>query len=384
MIKAKVRLVAAQMTTGGSVIDVPFTDGDFSDTLNGVGSISCTVPMYSAEAKVLQLGVTTAPSRTFLGVTVNDRFAQLGPIWKHAYSQDGKRLRITASSALSYWNFRALLGPESDIVSLLTAEGKPNPATDFRVSGLDLGTIAKRAVQRANDRPEQGLPMVYENDRVGTSERNLLGSDLKSVGSFLGNISGVINGPDIKFEGEWNDAHDGVQVRMRTGTAAEPRLYQAAVHRFDTSVAERSTRHLEVEVDGQDMADMAWTVGGRNDDKAVISRRYNPGLKARGYPRLDYVDGSHNDAVLIGTLNDYGDETLRRGSTPRSFWSFEVRSDLSPFFGEFQVGDYCNVIVKDDPYIPDGTYLRRIVQISGNFKGKWIKVVTGETEWNNG
>jgi hypothetical protein len=384
MAKLKMRVVAAEIVGGRRIIDVPFLDGSVEDTLNGIGSLSVSVPVYDFDVRALDLRVSGAPSRTFLGLIINDRFQQLGPIWKHSYDRSKRVLNMTAANTWSYWNYRALLGLNSDTVPLLLPDGRPNPATNFDVTGTDLGTIAKRAVQAMNDRPGQALPMVYEPDRPGTSERHLLGADLKYGGSFLSDLTNVENGPDIRFDGRWNSARDGVEVVMRTGTAAEPRLFQPAVHRWDLTVSESVVRNLQVDIDGQNMADVAWTTGGRSNDVVLMDRQFNPKLREQKYPRLDYVDTSHSSVVVPATLQEYGRETVRKGSVPTGFISFEVRGDASPIIGEYQVGDYCTLKVKNDPYLPDGKYLRRIVQISANLKGKWIKITTGETEWNLG
>lgn len=378
------RVVACEMVGGRRIIDVPFSDGSFEDTLNGIGSLSITVPLYDFDARALDLRVSGAPSRTMLGLLINDQFQQLGPIWNHNYSRDKRTLKITAANTWSYWNYRALLDLNSDTIPLLLPDGSANPATNFDVTGTDLGTIGKRAVQAMNNRPGQALPMFYEADRAGTSERHLLGADLKYGGSFLKDLTNVENGPDIRFDGRWNERRDGVEVLMRTGTAAEPRLFGKQVHNWDLTVPESVIRGLEVEVDGQNMADVAWTTGGRTDDVVLMDRQYNPKFKEQGYPRLDMVDTSHSSVVLPETLRGYGRETLRKGSVPTGFMSFEVRADAEPVIGQYQVGDYCTVKIKNDPYLPDGKYFRRIVQISGNLKGKWIKITTGETEWNIG
>lgn len=384
MAKVKMRVVAALAVGGKRIVDVPFSDGSFEDTLNGIGSLSITVPLYDKIARDLELRVTAAPVKTFLGLLINDRFQQLGPIWNHSYSKNKKELKITAANSWSYWNYRALLGLSSDSQSLLLEDGSPNPATNFKVSGLDLGTIAKRAVQTMNDRPGQSIPMVYEDDRAGTNEREIMGSDLKYGGSFLKDLSNVENGPDIRFDGQWNALRDGFEVFMRTGSAIEPRLFGKQIHKWDFTVPDSSIRGLEADFDGQSMADTAWTSGGRSNDLVLLDRQYNPRLREQGYPRLDIVDTSHSSVVVPETLAGYGRENLRTGSVPRTFMSFEVRADAVPLVGQYQVGDYCTVKLKDDPYFPDGTYKRRIVQLSGNLKGKWIKVTTGETEWNNG
>lgn len=384
MAKAKMRVIVAQLVGGKRIVDVPFLGGSFDDTLNGIGSLQVTVPLYDKDAAELGLRTGAAPARSFMGLLINDRFQQLGPIWNHQYSKNKKLLKITAANTWSYWNYRAMLALNADSTPLLLADGSPNPATNFAVSGLDLGTIGKRAVQMMNDRPGQSLPMFYEADRAGTNERNILGADLKYGGPFLSDLSNVENGPDIRFDGRWNAARDGVEVLMRTGTAAEPRIFQTQIHKWDTTVPESSIRNVEVDVDGQSMADVAWTTGGRTNDVVLIDRQYNPRLRDQGYPRLDYVDTTHSSVVRLDTLASYGRETLRRNSVGRSFISFEVRADSVPLVGEYQVGDYCDVKIEGDPYLPDATYRRRIVGISGDLKGKWIKITTGETEWNNG
>lgn len=385
MAKAKMRVIATEIVGGKRIVDVPFTEGSYEDTLNGIGSLSCTVPLYDSEVAELLLRVTAAPTRTLLGLLVNDRFQQLGPVWKHSYSRNKRQLKLSAANSWSYWNYRALLALNADSTSLLLADGSPNPATNFNVSDLDLGTIAKRAVQAMNDRPGQYLPMVYEADRTGTNERNILGADLKIGGSFLTDLTNVENGPDIRFDGRWNAKRDGVEILMRTGTAAEPRLFQSGPpHRWDFSVKDSTIRNLEIEIDGQSMADVVYTTGGRTDDKVIMDRQYNANFRKQGYPRMDLVDTSHSSVVRLSTLAGHGRENIRQSSLPRNFISFEVRADAVPLAGEYQVGDYCELIIDGDPYLPKGTYRRRIVQLSGNLTGKWVKITTGDTEWNNG
>jgi hypothetical protein len=384
MAKAKVRLIAADIVGGGNVIDIPFFGGSYENVLNSPGSLDASVPLYDEAVQKIGVPNLTNPARTMLGLLINNRFQQLGPIWKHSYSRNRRTLTLKASGVWSYWNYRALLPRVADTEPLLLPDSaEPNPATNLRFAGMDYGTIAKRAVELVNDRPGQMLPMVYEADRAGLRERNVTGADLKSTGGFLEDLTNVINGPDIMFEGEWDDLEDNVRIRMRTGTEFEPRLFQLGKeHRWDYSVADGAVRGLEVDVDGQDMADTAWTTGGRSADMAMVDRQYNPEFRRLGYPRLDYVDSSHSTVVENETLSSYGLETLRRSGKPTSFWSFEVRSDRTPVIGEYKVGDYCLVIVKGDPYIADGEYRRRIVAIGGDFKGKWIKITTGITEWN--
>jgi hypothetical protein len=383
MAKSRSRLIAVNMVDGKNVIDVPFTDASYENTLNSPGSISCTVPIYDPVVQAIGVPNLTSPARTMLGVIHNGAFMQMGPVWRHAYNRDNRTLKLSASGVSSYFNYRALLAATADTEPLLLEDGTSNPNTNLRFAGMDFGTIAKRAVELVNDRPGQGLPLVYEADRLGVRERNVTGADLKGTGSFLDDLTKVINGPDIMFEPRWVDGMNAVEILMRTGTEFEPRLFQQGKeHRWDYSVADGAIRGLEVEVDGQDMADVVYTTGGRSADVALMDRQYNPEFKRLGYPRLDYVDSSHSTVVEQDTLTQYGQETLRSSSKPKSFWSFEVRADMSPLVTEYKVGDYCTIIIKDDPYIPDGQYRRRIVSVSGNLRSKWIKITTGITDWS--
>ncbi len=59
-------------------------------------------------------------------------------------------------------------------------------------------------------------------------------------------------------------------------------------------------------------------------------------------------------------------------------WSFKASADADPKVGSYAVGDWCDVQMADDDYVPDGTYRHRIAGLSGDQDGKWVSVTTLE------
>lgn len=376
--KINTRVVAAEITTGKRLVDVPFTAGSFDDTLNDVGNIQVSVPLYDFDVRALDLDLTGAPAHTLLGIVCNDQMMQGGPVWKHSYDKDTRTLDLTAANSWSYWNHRAILPVAADtMATLVLANGQPDERANTTVTNVDLGTLAKRIVQ-VTARAGESIPVLFEDDRAGTVSEQFLGADLNVAGSVLTDITGRIGGPDIRFDLGWNEDKSGLVVRMRTGSAAQPRLFGQGVVRWDYSVQERSIRNLKMDVDAQEMANVSWATGGRVREVLLMDRRTDGGvMKSHGYPRLDMIDTSHSSVEDSAILKAYNQETLRLSNAPTSFWEFEVRKDRAPFFGTYRVGDYCTINIKNDPYIADGEYVRRIVSMSTDLTSVWAKITTG-------
>lgn len=353
--------------------------------LNAPGLMSATVRLDTDAAAGLDLRSAATPGKSFLAWEENDTIQEAGPIWAHKYDKDACTLTLTAKGMWSYFDHRVLLQVAAAYSPFFIPDPSdatkfiPNPLLDTNLARLSLGTIAKRLVQQAQAWTGGNVPVLLPNDEAGIHERNYEAVDLPIIGDLLTDLTNVENGPDITFEPRRTADRQGVEWLMRTGTNATPRIgVTENPHRWDYSVKEPSVRGFTSDVSASKLTGRTWLTGGRSADTPLLVSGASDTLVNAGFPLLELVDTSHSSVALQPTLQAYGNESVRTGWRPTEFWAFEVQGDVAPRVGEYRIGDMCRLVMGGDYYVPDGTYDRRIVSLSGDERADWIKITTGE------
>ena len=312
----------------------------------------------------------------------------------------------------------------------------PNPDLSTTLTGWELGTIAKKLVQQAHAWTGGALPIVFEDDRTGTHERAFKGPEFKNLGTVLDQLTQVEGGPDIVFQPRFTPDRLGVEFVLRTGTELTPQLFGSAVHQWNLSASDAAISDLEIVEDASELAGLAWLTGGRSLDEVLVSRSSDTGLVDEGYPLFERLDSSHSSVEEQATLDGYAAEATAVGGAPIELWSFSARSSKQPTIGSYWEGDFCDIdipayggtlrataIIPDEdglvgsldlpygvdgeglvdvgPYTEDGeglveittgvertpiigdpflveggTFRRRIVGMSGDERGDWVKIIT--------
>lgn len=364
---------------GGAMLNEVFPqDVSWSAPLNDMDQISVTIDLNSTTEADRDWRNLGAEWKHAIAVDIDGRLYG-GPILPHSLDDDSASLTLQVRGIRALLATRFILPP-----SALTAEGltlpngDPDPAFDTNLSGLDYGTIGKRWIQQAMLWPGwSDIPIVFHADRAGTRERNVPGVELKNLNDALSDLSGVFNGPDIRFSLRWaDDAH--FEWVYESGTEDQPQLRGPDV--FALEVGLESS--LSIETNPSQMGSVSWGVGGRADDTTLIRSMYTSRLVDLGYPLMELKSDASTNTVEGQTLDDWNAEKLRTADRPWEFWTFQVAIDGSPTIMELNVGDYVDVVISDGSeisggYIPVGTYRRRIVKLSGDMSD-WVSVTCGE------
>lgn len=365
-------------TRGGALLqEFEPSNISWSENANQAETSDLTIPLRaSAEAARGWRNLGT-PWKHSVALDVNGRVLG-GPIMPHDFSDDSGQLKITARGLRVAFARRNILPVAAMTQSLLLPDGSPDTSMNSTWSGLDLGTIAKRIGQQACAWPGwTDIPIVWPDDRPGVHERTYEALDLKSVDDAWSDLSDVDNGPDIRLRLEWNGP-DAFRWVFETGTEDQPRLQGQDV--FAWEVGQGSG--LTVRTNPSRMGSLSWSQGGRSSDTALVRMKYDPLLVNHGFPLLELTSNASSNTVLAETLDAWNTETLRTAAKPWEFWSFDIRSDQSPFPYEYGPGSLIDVIVTEDSpvvggYVSPGTYRRRIAGLSGD-TGDFITITCGE------
>lgn len=391
----KPRWFLADLRTGRRLLDLPILTGTWQRFLNRPEALTCVLDMQDPDVIQLRPRIAASPARSMLACAVDDVVLAAGPVWAQQYNRPAKTLQLTAMGMWSYFDHRYVLPVVASTVSVsqfavpdTTAAGKtkPNPAVGTYLTGLEYGTIAKRWVQQARAWTGGDVPIVFEADRSGTHERNFEGADFKNVGTVLTQLSQIDNGPDIRFRPRLTADMLGIEFLLETGTDASP-LLTGGPHLWDLTAPGSPVSNFRIDVDGTQMASVAWATAGRSADTVLVARSTDRTLTDAGYPLLEELDSSHTTVAEQTTLNGWAAEAVVRGRRPVETWDFDVEATSQPYLGSFWEGDWCELRSAaydpstgiGDPYLLEKqASQRRITYMSGDQNGLLVSVKTME------
>lgn len=361
---------------GAKVADAEPVELSWSENANQAETVDITIDLRTLAEKDRDWRNLATEWKHSLAINVDGRVLG-GPIMPHDFNGANGKLKLTARGGRILFSRRKIMKLGAMTRPLVLPNGDPDTTLDSTWTRYDLGTIAKKIGQQACTWPGSDFPIAWPADRAGTRERTYAALDEKYVESAWNDISAVQNGPDIRLRLE-QDGPDRFRWVFETGTEEQPRLQGADI--FEWEAGQESG--LSVKTNPSRMGSISWSRGGRSDDTALVRMMYDPFLIDAGFPLLELDSDASSTTTDPATLDAWNVETLRTARKPWEFWSFDVRTDRSPYPYEYGPGSLVNVIVtKDTPidggYIAPGTYTRRIAGLSGGL-GDTITITCGE------
>ena len=377
------KLFVGELTTGRNIIPIPARDGEWAIRRNRGGSLSAEVTLSAKAHRRLDLYQSAMPGRAYLAIAEGDFIFEAGPIWEHEYDDDTRRLRIDAEGIWSMLMRRFIMPTAVETIALLLQSGddagKPNPAVATVFTGASWPAIVRQIIQQGMARAGGALPFVFGPDGVGAHDKGYDAASFKTQGEAFTDLTELVDGPEIEFRPEFAPGGTGVRWRPMVGDDAQLQITRVgAPHRFDFSTPQRSVSGLVVKRSARDMTSEAWATGGRQAAIALISRAASDALQKAGFPRMESLSAAHSTVKEQATLDAYAWDDLGLGSGLAEWWSFETDIDRVPKVGSFTLGDYCDVVLRRNPYLADGTYRRRIAALSGQLRSRRVKVTTDE------
>jgi len=365
-------------TRGGALLG-EFTpkSSSWSVKSNEAEAVDVTIDLNSADEVSRGWRNLATPWKHSIAVDIGGRVLG-GPIMPADLDDDSATLQVKARGIRVALARRSILPLAALTGPLVLPDGTPDPAMDTIISGYDLGTTGKKITQQAWLWPGwTDIPISYHDDRVGTAYRSYLAVDKDNVADALSDLSGVQNGPDIRFQMRRAGA-DAFDWLYESGTEAQPRLQ--GPDQFVVDIGQESG--LRITTDPTRMGSLSWSTGGRSSDTTLIASLYDPFLVDAGFPMLELTSGASSTTTDPDTLQAWNVETLRTARKPWEFWSFRLSADKSPFPFEYREGDLIDVAVSADTpvsggFVDPGTYTRRIASIAGDDSDS-ITITCGE------
>lgn len=372
--------------TGKVTAYVPVSKVGWGQRLNGAGPITASLKLNAAELKNFDLRMSTMVLRQSLGIAYNGQILECGPIWEQEYDAEKEELHLTASGLWSIFDTRKALSGNSPGPALNAPQwqtgwaangwGQPN-ATVISLTNLSLGSIARELVRisiqdnpftRPDGSNAGSLNIVLPPVVSGTSSRTYNGFDLGNIGERLRQLTGVENGPDIRFRPRFkNDDPTIVEWALETGTDAQPLLVQTGPDWiWDTAVTESGVVKLGVKRNATGMAARAWVPGNGQERNMKLAWSTDLSLVNVGFPWTE-TDIASKDVESQAVLDSVANRLLADSMAPWDQWSLQVRADHAPSLGQYLPGEWAQINVgPGHPMIEPGTYRARIMAVDGD------------------
>lgn len=374
------RVQVADMTTGDRIQNLPASEIRWEKRIVTPEDLSVTLTLAPRAHQRLDLRNSTTGGKAALIVMDGDRCLGAGPIWKRGYWDSTGRMTIEATGLRSLLDGSFILPDSVATLPLLVQsgedEGEPNPAVATTFTAKTWPQIVRGLIEQRAARPGGSLPLVFGASGTGAHDKAYEASAFKTIGDALVDLTKLDDGPEIDFTPRIRD--NRLEWVVQVGDDAKRELASVTVHEFDFTPAKRSVRALQVSDDATGMASEVWGTGGRQASKALFSRAASTALIQAGFPRMEAVSSDHSTVVEQATLDKYTRADLQVASAPMELWSWEFHADKRPRLADVNVGDYCSVKIAGNRYLPDGTYTRRIVALSGSSSSRWVRVTTDE------
>ena len=355
------RVFVGDTITGNIIVDLPVSAQKWGIRLNDCGPIDATLPLNSKEALRINTRLVTEPIKMFMGVSYGDRVLEAGPIWQRNYDPGSDVMKVNALGLWSIFDHRKA------VQGLML---KPNAAVTrsaIRLKNLSLGSIARELVRisiQDNPYPGGALNIVLPPIKTGTSERNYLGYDLGWIGDRLRQLTGVQDGPDLRFAPRF--AAGGTSRVEWVLEAGEPLLQQAGADWiWDAKAGKSGVIGLGVDQDGSQLGSKAWTPGSGQDVDMLLKSALDTTLVNAGYPWTE-TDQASKDVEDPNVVQAYANRLLQDSLRPWETWSLTADA-ANPILGHYLPGDWARIFVpRGHPIVPFGEVRARIMAIDGD------------------
>jgi hypothetical protein len=366
------RVRIGDLRSGRRILDLPFMTASWTDVLNDAEDIRAKVTLNDRQIRQLDLYNASLPGKTFI-VVEDEQLTVGGIVWSRNYDRDAGTLELIGKGIWSWLDHRVVLPPMADTDRVTNEDGSANVAFDTGFSNADYSDIARGIVAQMMSWDGGSMPVVLPAILGGTHTENYTGAELNLAGDMMRNLTGLEDGPDIRFVPRRTADGLGYEWLLMVGA---PRITSTTVTEWDMSVPKTPITGLTVQEDASSMAAQVWASGGRGSDSALIERVRDETTLGQGFPLFEKVKSLSNTVKDPATAIRHGMEEVRTSQAPTQVWDFKVRRDNR--LGIYGAGFPCRIKTHGDPFIPDGWHDRRIMAMSGSSDSDDITIKTAE------
>jgi hypothetical protein len=332
----------ADLASGIILADLPFDDIDYSTPLNDSGDFGASLFMDSRIAARHNIADLTQPARRCFYAFRDDVPMYGGIIWSSTYDSSTQTVSIGGADWWSYFDARKILPSLASLDPGLTTE-VALLVTDY--DNEDQNDIARGLVMLAQSHTGGDIGVELDATLSGLfHDKTWYGYDLADVGEALRQLTGIIDGPDIRFiVAADSAAPGGVARRMVIG---EPWLgQQGAEHVWEYG---RNLARYTWPRNGASMATRAFALGEGMEEGLKIAWSEDQTPYDVGFPLLER-EASYSTVRIDSTLISHADADQAAARQPIVLPTLTPQTGVAPHLGDYSTGDDGRLIIQD-PY----------------------------------
>lgn len=357
------RALVAETVSGLVVADVALSaEPQFDRSLGDKGSWSVELITDDRANRQVDFHTYVRPPWYSWIVAYDDFPVQAGPTWTHGFKDAERRLTVSGSGLNGIYG-RRVVRRASGTPAAIT-----RPDSDLTYTGLSLRGILRQLVADNHAQDGYALPIDLPGAEAGTATRTYRGYELGLMWDRMMDLTGVLNGPEFDFAPVFANNGANIRWRLDIGTPLLGDQDTAATWDYGGALSE-----IDVDVNGSNApVTRVWAKGSGQDSAMLVGFAEDTTATSAGFPGLDFVDGDHTSVEVQQTLNDHARQDLKDLSAAQETWKCTVRIDglqsrgvdVSPRLGSWALGDAPLFGVSGHPWIPDGSYRKRILGFS--------------------
>ncbi|MGW1433374.1 hypothetical protein ACWD6K_32740 [Streptomyces sp. NPDC002431] len=344
------------LMTDTVIAELPLADVTYSTVLNGIGTLTATVP-YADETLPLDPEAATTPGRTAVYVDRDGVIVWGGIIWTR--QPNGPRSKqIQASEFLSYYQRRYVKQTLStDTSAILNTAYVP---AGQRLYG-DQKYIAWALLSYANVQPG-GNPKISVDALTApphgiSRQLTYYGFERPEIYKSVVDLASADDGFDFGLEVGWtSSANNQAPTRYRRVQTWFPRRGRTADVSglvFVKGGVGASILDYDWPEDGTAAATEVSALGAGTGEAKVSTVMQDTDRIAAGWPLLETVS-TYENVVEQAQLNGLANAELTARGQAQTQPVFEVSADADPAFGSYSVGDEALFIIDPEPLTPAG------------------------------
>ncbi len=354
------------LMTDTVIAELPLADVTYSTELNGIGTLTATVP-YNDETAPLDPETATTPGRTAIYVDRDGVIVWGGIIWTRQPSSQVSK-QIQAAEFLSYYQHRYIKKTLSTDPSAVL-----NPAyvPDGQRLYAEQKFMAWSLLNYAHAQP-YGTVGIVTADLTGSPtgvnrQATYYGFERPEIYKSLAELAASDDGFDFGVDVGWTPAaNNNPPTRYRRARFWYPRRGRDADSSglvFVKGGPGSNILEYDWPEDGTATATEVSALGAGTGEAKVSAVVQAPDLLAAGWPLLETV--TSYDAVIEQTqITGLASAELTARAGAQTNPTFTVTADDDPAFGSYSVGDEAEFIIGPEPISPAGrSGVLRIIRI---------------------
>ncbi|MEV5659790.1 hypothetical protein [Streptomyces flaveolus] len=355
------------LRTDALLAELPLGDVKYSTELNGVGTLTGTIP-YATELLPLDPETASTPGRTAVYVDRDGVLVWGGIVWTREQTAGGKR--IQAAEFLSYFQRRYIKKTLSSDLGQITDTRYVNEGGQ-RI-WRDQKFIVWSLLWYAQAQPAGSIgidinPLAGTGHGVERYGTTYLGYERPEIFKAIADLAAADDGFDFGVEIGWTPAENGqAPRRYRRAQTWYPRRGRTAAESglvFTKGGPAGSILSYDWPEDGASLVTEMTGLGAGEGAARIVKTSAAQNLLDSGWPLLEGVETYDDvyDATQVQGMTN-ADLEARCGAQVQP--TFEVVPDADPQFGSYSVGDEARFVIDPEPQSPAGREaVLRIVSI---------------------